>query len=146
MAFCAMFPNVPSFFGIRIKWFGLAFFAITVLQFLGMGGWSMLLSYVTTVLFAVWYVRRLGYREGFSLKDELLGPGAQMPRIGGQARKPARKKVRRAREVKPKLKPKSKLLKQEDSEVDRILDKINREGLHSLSDEERELLQRKAGK
>ena len=59
---------------------------------------------------------------------------------------PARKKVRRAREVKPKLKPKSKLLKQEDSEVDRILDKINREGLHSLSDEERELLQRKAGK
>lgn len=144
MAFCAMNPNVPSFFGIKIKWFGLAFFGITVLQLLTGRAWSLLIAYALAVGFAIWFVRRLGFREGFSLGEELLGPGrGGIPRVSRGKKK---KKVRRAKETKPKLRPKSSLSKADDSEVDRILDKINKDGLHSLTDEERELLQRKSGK
>ena len=56
-------------------------------------------------------------------------------------RKPAKKK----RVFEKKLRPKSSVTTDEASEVDRILDKINRDGLHSLTDEERELLKRAAG-
>jgi hypothetical protein len=143
MAFCAMNPNVPSFFGIRIKWFGLAFFVVAVLQFLAMRDWPLFCAYVSAVGFSIWYIRKLGYREGFSISEELLGPGRRLPRLSGVGKK---KKARRAREIKSKLRPKSALLKQDDSEVDRILDKINNEGLHSLTDEERALLQKKARK
>lgn len=45
-----------------------------------------------------------------------------------------------------KIRPKSELSGSESSEVDRILDKINNEGLQSLTDKERELLRRAAGK
>lgn len=144
MACCAMFPNIPTILlGIRLKWLGLAFFAIALLQWISYRIWPMVIAYLVAVGFSVWYVRRLGFREGFSLGEELLGPGKQLPRIGGGGKK---KKPRRAKEIKSKLRPKSELLKKDDTEVDRILDKINREGLHSLTDEERDLLQRRAGK
>ena len=117
--------------------------AIAVLQFLAAREWALFFAYVSAVGLAIWYVRKLGYREGFSLSEELLGPGRRLPRLSGVGKK---KKSRRAREIKSKLRPKSALLKQDDSEVDRILDKINNEGLHSLTDEERALLQKKAGK
>jgi membrane associated rhomboid family serine protease len=65
-----------------------------------------------------------------------LGSGTQIMK-----RKPAKKK----RVYEKKLRPKSSVTKDEASEVDRILDKINRDGLHSLTDEERELLKRAAG-
>jgi hypothetical protein len=41
-----------------------------------------------------------------------------------------------------KLRPRSDLEKEQDSAVDRILDKISREGFQSLTDEEREFLQK----
>ncbi len=40
-----------------------------------------------------------------------------------------------------KMRPRSELQKEQDSAVDRILDKISREGFQSLTDEEREFLQ-----
>ena len=41
-----------------------------------------------------------------------------------------------------KLKPRTQVNLERDTEVDRILDKISREGLHSITDEEREKLNR----
>ena len=64
-----------------------------------------------------------------------LGSGVKVTR-----RKPAKK-----RPYESKLRPKSSVTKEEANEVDRILDKINREGLHALTDEERELLKKMAG-
>ena len=65
-----------------------------------------------------------------------LGSGVQMHR-----NKPARKRA-----YESKLRPTSSVTKDDASEVDRILDKINRDGLQSLTDEERELLKRASGK
>lgn len=42
----------------------------------------------------------------------------------------------------PKIRPRSSTLDRQDSEVDRILDKISREGFQSLTPDERETLQR----
>lgn len=42
----------------------------------------------------------------------------------------------------PKLKPRSRLLDEEDSAVDSILDKVSRDGFQSLTDAERETLRR----
>lgn len=44
----------------------------------------------------------------------------------------------------PKLRPRTEIRLDEDSEVDRILDKVSREGFQSLSDEERQTLQKAA--
>lgn len=44
----------------------------------------------------------------------------------------------------PKLRPRSTLLKDQDSAVDLILEKIHREGVQSLTDEERDFLQKAA--
>lgn len=59
------------------------------------------------------------------------------------------KPVRRARKVRSyerKLRPKSEVSSAEAGEIDRILDKINEEGLHTLTDEERALLQKASDK
>lgn len=55
------------------------------------------------------------------------------------------KPAQHRRTYEKKLRPKSSVTQEEATEVDRILDKINREGLHSLTDEERELLKKASG-
>lgn len=42
----------------------------------------------------------------------------------------------------PKLRPRSEIEKEQDTAVDKILDKISREGLHSLTQDEKDLLQK----
>lgn len=65
-----------------------------------------------------------------------LGSGAKrVPRTGARKR-PA---------YESKLRPSSAVVEEDSSEVDRILDKINRDGLQSLTDKEREVLKRSAG-
>lgn len=84
----------------------------------------------------------------FRIPLERLGTRAG----GGRARRAGRdRRVRPAREVRKKryerkLRPKSTVSRSDASEVDRILDKINSEGLQSLTEEERELLTRASGK
>ncbi len=46
-----------------------------------------------------------------------------------------------SRAPEPKLRPRSPLEKEQDSELDRILDKISAQGFHSLTDEEKATLQ-----
>jgi hypothetical protein len=59
--------------------------------------------------------------------------------LGGAA---PRKPQRASRSFTPKIRPRSSVLDAQDNEVDRILDKISREGFQSLTPEERETLQR----
>lgn len=68
----------------------------------------------------------------------LAGLGSGVKRVPGKA-------ARRRRRLEPKLRPSSAVVDEDPSEVDRILDKINREGLQSLTDQEREVLKRSAG-
>ena len=60
-------------------------------------------------------------------------------RVGSPGGRSKAKPVRRAR-PESKLRPRSELVAAEATEMDRILDKINKEGLQSLTDKEREFL------
>lgn len=72
----------------------------------------------------------------------LAGLGTGVKRV---PRKAARKTARKRPAFESKLRPSSAVVEEDATEVDRILDKINREGLQSLTDEERETLKRSAG-
>ncbi len=65
-------------------------------------------------------------------------------RKNGKSRAPAKAKVIRPREFRKKrslkLRPRTEVDTASADEVDRILDKINREGIRSLTEEEREIL------
>lgn len=65
----------------------------------------------------------------------------------GQLGRASGKRVAKAKpKARSKLRPRSKLSQASSGEVDRILDKINSEGLQSLTEEERNLLRREADK
>lgn len=66
----------------------------------------------------------------------LLGKGGRPDNLIS----PPQFKARRRSE--PKLRPRTEIDLQTATEVDRILDKMNRDGVHSLTDEERETLQK----
>ncbi len=55
-----------------------------------------------------------------------------------------KKKTGPRRKIEPKIRPRTKIDLRSTSEVDEILDKISREGFQSLTNEEREVLQRAA--
>ena len=66
--------------------------------------------------------------------------------LGSGVKREPKTVVRRRRQFEPKLRPSSAVVDDDDpSEVDRILDKINQEGLQTLTDKEREVLKRSAG-
>ena len=60
-------------------------------------------------------------------------------RIGGERSAPRR-------DIAPKIRPRTSVDLQGESEIDEILDKISRDGFQSLTDEERDLLHRAANK
>jgi len=76
-----------------------------------------------------------------ALREALLrlNPGV------GILRRPRRAPKRRP-VYERKLRPKSAISRDDATEIDRILDKINEEGLHTLTSEEREILNRAAEK
>ncbi len=69
---------------------------------------------------------------------ERLSQGGTRPK----SRKLIQVRDLRKRRYEKKLRPKSRVSREDASEVDRILDKINQHGLQSLTEEERELLTR----
>ena len=135
IAFCATMPNAPSFFGIKIKWFGLAFLVLAILQFLGAGLPAMALALAIGSAYAVFYIQRAGFKEKFAIREEIFGPKMSK----ASKKRPKRKQER-------KLRPRTSVDVSSATEIDRILDKINDEGFQSLTEKERETLQKSAKK
>lgn len=135
IAFCATMPNAPSFFGIKIKWFGLAFLALAVLQFFAVPLPALGLALIIGSAYAVFYIQRSGFTEKFAIREEVFGP---------KTSRAARKRPKRKQER--KLKPRTTVDVTSATEIDRILDKINDQGFQSLTERERETLQKSAKK
>lgn len=110
----------------------------------------------------------IGVFGGLALTGEAKNPGGEAAHLGGalagfllfkvgafrsllqkfgaDGPTPGRGKPRKKKKrYEKKLKPKTTVSKAEEGEIDRILDKINENGLQSLTEQERELLKR-AGK
>ncbi len=135
VAAIAMTPNAPSaFFGFPIKWFAIVFVALGLLQFAMMRNWGGCLALISTVYLSVWWMRQAGHVGQWGVVEDVLGTRSSRPR---RQKKASPKK----RVYEKKLKPRSKVTPSKNKDIDRILDKISEEGLHSLTDDERKLLQ-----
>ena len=137
VAAIAMMPNAPAmFFGFAIKWFAVAFVGIGVLQYLMLGNYGACIALILVVYISLWWMRQAGHVGKWGVVEDVFG--ARSPRERKERRK---KSTPKKRVYEKKLKPRSKVSPSKNKAVDRILDKINEHGLHSLTDEERKLLQ-----
>ncbi len=136
VAAIAMMPNARSaFFGFQIKWFAVAFVAIALFQFLMARNYGACIALVSVVYLSIWWMRQAGHVSQWGVVDDVLGP--RPPRSQKKKRKGSQKK----RVYEKKLKPRVKVPSSKNKDIDRILDKINENGLHSLTEDERKLLQ-----
>ena len=134
--FCVMYPNVPTMLlQIPIKWLGLVSFGLAILSSIQIGNVALLVTYTVTTAAALYLIQS----KGLSLVNLI----PSLPKAPRKSKSPKKlhkfkksKKIVTAREA--KIKPRAKA--SVDTDIDKILDKISEKGLHSLSDDERELL------
>lgn len=140
-SFCAMAPNVPTLLlNIRMKWLGLILFFLNSLSLVGERQWGLLCVLFACTGYAVWFVRQQGFTEPFGFTQEVGVSPPSFPKRSKAKKKPRRKRQER------KLKPRTKIDTVSSSEVDRILDKINDHGFHSLTPDEKKTLERSSQK
>lgn len=134
VAAIAMMPNAPTaFLGFQVKWLAVVFVAIALLQFLMGRNFGACIALVSVVYLAIWWMKQAGHVSQWGVVEDVLGPRPQRSR--------GKKSSKKKKAYEKKLKPRTKVSSSKNKKVDRILDKINEEGLHSLTEEERKLLQ-----
>ena len=136
-----MHPGAQFFFGLAARWVYLGLLAVSSLQLLSDHQPGRLLVLLCTCLMAVFLVRRAGFGEpllgyGFRWPFSGIRPGSREPvfsvvKDGGS---PERRVRKRTEAVPPEPHP--------EEVLDLLLEKIGRQGLSSLSEEERKSLER----
>ena len=130
-----LFPPIP----MKMRTFALVFLAIEVFIVLSNGGNAGGSAGHLGGALAGFLLMKIGPARMW-----LAGLGSGVKRVPKKMpRGPGKKKFP---DYASKLRPSSAVTEEDESEVDRILDKISREGLQSLTDAERELLKRASGK
>ena len=127
--FCVMNPNMPlMYFGFPIKWAGLGFLIISLLTAFSAGAYDQVLIVIITISGSLLIVQS----KGKSLLK--LFPDSWAASTPKQTER--KRKIIREAKIKPRAKTRS------ETKVDAILDKISEHGLHSLTEQERETLQK----
>jgi len=136
-AFVAMHPGAQFFFGLAARWVFVGLLAISSLQRLADHQPAQVLVLIASSIMAVFLMRRAGFEEpmfGYSFRWSLPGLRRPHPRFsvihGGISRTSDQSpSIRKDVPVDP------------EQEMDRLLDKIGRKGIGSLSTEERASLE-----
>ncbi len=138
-AFVAMHPGAQFFFGMAARWVFVALLAISSLQLLAAHQPPRLLVLISSSLLAIMLMRRAGFEEplfGWSFRWALPGFRKVQPRFsvmpGGLSAAVSSRKSATAN-TPSRMNP--------DEEMDRLLDKISRKGMESLSKAERTALE-----
>ncbi len=136
-AFTAMHPGAQFFFGVAARWVFAGLLAISALQDLAQHQPSRTLVLVASSLLAVVLMKRAGFNEPlFGLSQWWRLPDFLKPRPrfsvldGGKSPSAAKQNGQKPRSV---VDP--------EEEMDRLLEKISRKGIGSLSAEERNSLE-----
>ena len=139
-AFVAMHPGAQFFFGVAARWVFLGLLAISSLQQLADHQPAQLLVLLSSCLLAILLMRRAGFEEpllGHHLRWSI--PGLKGSRQGfsvvegGRSAASGSKGARKSAEAAP-VDP--------EQEMDRLLEKISRKGIGSLTAAERDSLER----
>jgi hypothetical protein len=130
VAFCTLYPHLQWFGIIHLKWLGIASVVLGSLVYLMQHQWAALSVLALVSGSSYGYIR-------------FLQNGGELPNLAKLFRRERRPKLRvvsrpRARPVPPSNEVKSA----ETTEIDQVLDKISRQGLSSLTPQERATLER----
>jgi membrane associated rhomboid family serine protease len=134
VAFCTLYPNLQWFGMIRIKWIAIISYAIQILVYVNQRDWlsALVLTLVCGASFG--YIR-------------YLQNGGELPRIPNPFELWQRRKFKVVARPSSFARPSSRDPQTADlSEMDRLLDKISKHGLASLTSKERETLERARAK
>jgi membrane associated rhomboid family serine protease len=134
VAFCTLYPNLQWFGMISLKWIGIVSYAIGVLVFVNQRDWLMALVLTLVCSASFGYIRYLQY-------------GGELPRIPNPFDFWRRPKFKVVARPSPLARPSGRDQSTTDlSDIDRLLDKISKHGLASLTTKERETLERARAK
>jgi rhomboid family protein len=134
IAFCTLYPNLQWFGMIPLKWIGIASYAIWLLVLLNQRNWLAALIFTLVCAASFGFVRYLQY-------------GGDLPRIPNPFELWRRPKLRVVARPSSSVKSSGRDQPSPDSaELDRLLDKISKHGLASLTARERETLERARAK
>jgi hypothetical protein len=134
VAFCTLYPNLQWFGMIQLKWIGIVSYAIGVLVYINQRDWvaAFILTLVCAASFG--FIRYLQY-------------GGDLPRIPNPFELWRRPKLRVVARPSSSVKSSSRdQISPDSAELDRLLDKISKHGLASLTAKERETLERARAK
>lgn len=139
VAAIAMMPHVPmAWLNIPIKWLAVVFVGLALLQFVMMRNICSAAALVANCALVVWWMRQHGHVSQWNVMGDILGPRGGSGRAPKRRTKKARLAKRKSYET--KLRPRAEIKPSRRQDIDQILDKINEQGLHSLTEEERRIL------
>ncbi len=133
LAYCFMHPHHMIWCVIPMKWFGLIIMVAAIGQDVAFRQWPMAIAESILWLGMYGLLRYLGHAREWHLLADMGFSWERNPTSSHQKSLP---KFRQS----PKLKPRTVIDLKRSSAVDVILDKINAEGIHSLTDKEKALL------
>jgi membrane associated rhomboid family serine protease len=134
IAFCTLYPNLQWFGMLPLKWIGIASYAIWLLVLLNQRNWLAALIFTLICAASFGFIRYLQY-------------GGDLPRIPNPFELWRRPKLRVVARPSSSVKsPGRDQLSPDSAELDRLLDKISKHGLASLTAKERETLERARAK
>lgn len=140
-AFCVMNPNLPSFFGIKIKWFALVFVCLLALQLLAAREFGTLLGFLFGLGLTQWFIEQKGLAL-ISIFQRINFKPTPKSKAQAKSKKQKGASIQKGNSAKTVTK-KQPTSPPKDADIDRILDKINEKGIHSLTNEEKRILQSK---
>lgn len=127
-------PMRQFMFGIRAWVFGAVLLGIQVLQLIGFRAWPILISLLFSLALSAVAARAVGLLDTYSWIPGGRGPAAPRAPRPAKAGKPAKAHAHAARAPKRHV--------SDDERIDQLLDKINAEGIHSLTKAERAELEK----
>jgi membrane associated rhomboid family serine protease len=130
IAFCTLYPGLQWLGFLSLRWLGVISYAIGAIMSISQADWFGLFSLTLVCLGAFGYIR-------------FLQAGLELPSIPNPFRALRRPRFRVVSKPTPRSAPATDFRQNDNNnEIDRLLDKIAKYGLASLSAKEREALER----
>jgi membrane associated rhomboid family serine protease len=133
IAFCTLYPGLQWLGFLSLRWLGVISYAIGALMYLGQRDWPGLLVLTLVCAASFAYIR-------------FLQSGLELPSIPNPFAALKRPHLRVVPKPNNRPTPSTEFRTGDSNEIDRLLEKISKHGLSSLSPKEREALERARAK
>ena len=129
IAFCTLYPGLQWLGFLSLRWLGVISYAIGAIMHISQGDWVNFFTLTLVCLASFGYIR-------------FLQSGLELPSIPNPFRALRRPRFRVVSKPTSRSTPASDYRQTDSNEIDRLLDKIAKYGLASLSAKERDTLER----